>query len=457
MPDDDAMTHPSNGPPPLHVDRALSPFEVVFWRLAQAGTLNVTTIAAVQGPLTEAILVVALQALQRRHPLLQVRIGDADRPPRFVTSGVPNIPLRIIDQSARDCHAVIEGEISRPIDTAPGPLARCTWIRHGDATHHLLLTFHHVIGDGMSGVLMIRDVMRSAAAQLAATDATPAMPPLVDSRPMDLRLPQAARGLRGAWKQVRFVAGMASSDLRLRPPMRPTADQPAALAERRTMVDCRTIDASLLTRLAQCARDHTTTVHGALSAAILLAMAKDNSATAAMSVKHRTPVNMRQLLEPQVGEDVGMFASMAFYRGRVRADADFWDLAREVRTSVKAQIDQGVPLVLVGMLPRLDRMIGGDRLAVDEFGARWQARTPSTSGLTNLGRVELGDDFGPLDVGSLQFAVSPGGLGDCACTATTYRGTLHWNFVYAAPVFAAERARGITNDAVDRLMRAIAD
>lgn len=152
-----------------------------------------------------------------------------------------------------------------------------------------------------------------------------------------------------------------------------------------------------------------------------------------------------------------MFASMAFYRGRVRSADDFWSLARKIRASLKTQIDDGVPAVLIGMLPRLYRMIRGGRLTAAEFGSRWQQHTPSTTGLTNLGRVEFASDFGPLEIGALHFAVSPGGLGDCACTATTYGGLLRWNFLYAAPLFTEDRAVRMTNDTVDRLMRAIAD
>ena len=41
-----------------------------------------------------------------------------------------------------------------------GPRARCIWLRHGEADSTLLLTFHHVISDGKSGVLVMRDLIR---------------------------------------------------------------------------------------------------------------------------------------------------------------------------------------------------------------------------------------------------------------------------------------------------------
>ena len=438
------------------LNRVLSPFELVFWRLAQAGSLNVTTIATVHGHMEEEALSAGLRQLRQRHPLLQVRICSASGPPRFVSADVPELPLRMVPEGSSDVQTIIEEEINKPFDEQRGPLARCTWIRHDETTHQLLITFHHVIGDGMSGVFMMRDLVQAAAAN--STDPVNALPPpLADSQPMDLRLPREARGLQAAWRQARFVAQVAWDDLRLRPPERPRSDQPTPLSSRWSRLTCRELDSTTVERLANKARDEGTTIHGALSAAICLATAKDHSSTRAMSVKHRSPVNMRQLLDPSVGEDVGMFASMAFYRGRVKADDDFWSLARKIRTTIKAQIDQNVPATLIGMLPRLYRMIRGDHLELADFGAKWQRHTPSTTGLTNLGRVSLTGEMGPLEIRALHFAVAPGGLGDSTCTATTYAGCLRWNFLFASPYFSDDRADRITKDAIERLEAAISE
>ncbi len=430
--------------------RRLSPFENVFWRLAQAGSLNVTTLAGIQGPLDEAGLAAATNRLQARHPLLRVRIVNPGTAPQFTTANVPRLPLSVRDADADDVPSVVAGELNAPIDAERGPLARCTWIRHSPQSHHLAITFHHAIGDGMSGVLMMRDLLRATSGQTRDES------PLLQSEvPIDHRLPAAARGLRGTWNQAKLVARMMADDLRWGPPARPAADRPAPLDERRTHLICRVLDAELLGQLAAVARTHQTTVHGALSAASILAVVHDRSTTDAISVKHRTPVNMRDYIEPRVGDDVGMFASMAFYRGRVHAEDAFWGLARNVRTSIKSQVAQNVPAVLIGMLPGLYRVLRGDRLEPRELGRHWQRRTPTTTGLTNLGRIDLPSDYHPLTLRSLQFAVAPGALGDCACTATTFEGVLRWNFLYAWPLFSAERAEAITSDAMERLERAI--
>ena len=76
---------------------------------------------------------------------------------------------------------LVEDEINRPLLSHVGPLARCVHVRHADDQHHLLLTFHHVVGDGMSGVFMVRDLLT------AATDS----PRVASTNPEGFRPPTA--------------------------------------------------------------------------------------------------------------------------------------------------------------------------------------------------------------------------------------------------------------------------
>lgn len=150
-----------------------------------------------------------------------------------------------------------------------------------------------------------------------------------------------------------------------------------------------------------------------------------------------------------------MFASMSFFRGKLTAKHDFWSVARQVRRSIETQISRHDPARLIQLMPKIYRVVGGDKLSAAQLCEKWQQRTASTSGLTNLGRVEFAAEFEPFTIASVQFAVAPGALGDFACTATTYRETLHWNFIYATPHFSPERVTRIADDALDRLLTAI--
>jgi len=438
---------------PAMLSRPLSPLEKVLWKLSQTNALNVTVAGAVAGPLAESSLLAGLRRLQQHHPLLQVRLVERDNAVQFDSADTPEPPLRFLDAPAEQCPSIIEDEINTPFDEEQGPLARCVWVRHDENSHHLAITFHHVIADGMSGALMLRDLLRLS----ALADDPPEESRLTDSAPMDYRLPPAACGWRGAWNQARFVAKTAWDDIRLRPPARPREDEPSPLNTRRTRLLCRTLDQNTVDALAQKASQEQTSVHGALGAAICLGLAEDNASPQGMSFKFRTPVNVRESLDPPPGESVGMFASMAFYRGRVKASDSFWPLARNIRANIKQQVSQGLPSVLTALLPRVYQHVGGDRLSAEAFGDHWRKRTGSTAGLTNLGRITWPGEIGPYQLQSLYFAAAPGGLGDYACTATTYNGVLRWNFLFASPYFQEERALQITERTIEKLEQALVE
>ncbi len=54
---------------------------------------------------------------------------------------------------------LINGETQRPFDLARGPLLRVTLLRLAEAEHMLVLTIHHIISDGWSMGVLVREIM----------------------------------------------------------------------------------------------------------------------------------------------------------------------------------------------------------------------------------------------------------------------------------------------------------
>ena len=114
----------------------------------------------ISGPLSESILRFALDVVQSRHALLQVRIEDTPKGPVFRSESVPEIPLRIEDaQEPLEITDLMEDELEITVPWKEGPMVRCTWVRDAHHFHHLLVTFHHIIGDGISGVNFLHDLL----------------------------------------------------------------------------------------------------------------------------------------------------------------------------------------------------------------------------------------------------------------------------------------------------------
>lgn len=414
--------------------RPLSAIEAGIWRIDRAAPLNFTTVARVSGPLTADAIRAALPRVRARHAWLRARI--AHDPPVFVDTDVPELTLTVSDG---DWVEALDREINEPFAPAHA-LAR--FVLCGD---RLLITLHHSVGDGMSGVYLVRDLLQAATGQ-ALPDA-----PIAPS--VEAGVPARARGWRALGNHVRFFWATLWAALRAGLPVKVRRDRSLFAHSRRARVMPRVLDAAFADRLAARARAENTTVHGALSAAMIFGILADAGRRRG-SITFGTPINLRSQLVPAVGEQLGFYVSMLLLNEVVRADTPFWDLARVVRRRLEAMIARGQGLSILALLPKVFGVLvaGDDRRKVLE---RFERVAPSTSGLTNLGRLGVQTQFGALTLEECHFAACPSALGDFLATATSLHGKIFWNFVWPDPVLTEAHAAELVGGIVERLKGAV--
>ncbi|WFE30059.1 amino acid adenylation domain-containing protein [Solwaraspora sp. WMMD791] len=144
--------------------------------------------------LDRAALAAACDAVVSRHPMLGCRVDEVDGVPRLapaarrpqLTDGDP-----AVDASDPAC---VAAEIARAHDLRTGPLARFGLLAGTDGRHLLLVTAHHLVFDGMSKDVLVRDL---AAAYNAARA----------GRPIRLPAPDEP-GSRAAAERDRVAAGI---------------------------------------------------------------------------------------------------------------------------------------------------------------------------------------------------------------------------------------------------------
>ncbi len=360
-------------------------------------------------------------------------------------------PLQIRVASGSDWVAELEDEINTPF-AAPGPLARFTWVDGAGGQSYVLVTLHHAVGDGMSGVFLMRDLIDASAQALAGQ--TPRLADLAEAESVDAGLSPAFRGARALGLHSRFLLHEAQIALRSGRPIRVRRDADFYAHSRRTRVIPRVLDAALSERLLARARAEKTTVHGALSAAMLLGTLADAGVVRG-GVTFGSPVNVRSKLQPAVGEQLGFYVSMVSYRDVVDTRRPFWDLAREVRRQLETAATRGDALAMLDLLPRLWRLIGGTRLGPRALLERFERAAPATTGLTNLGRLAIQTTHGPLTIEDCHFAASPSSLGDFLASATSLQGRIFWNFVWPEPVLTQPHATALVDGIVEQLMRGL--
>ncbi|HEX7238763.1 MAG TPA: amino acid adenylation domain-containing protein, partial [Longimicrobiaceae bacterium] len=126
---------------------------------------NLPVALRLRGSLCTAALRVCLDQLVRRHEALRTVFRERGGAPVQVVRPPAPVPLPVIDLRSlpgprREAEAVrLAGrEALRPFDLARGPLLRSTLLRLADDEHALLFTMHHVVSDGWSMDVLVREV-----------------------------------------------------------------------------------------------------------------------------------------------------------------------------------------------------------------------------------------------------------------------------------------------------------
>ncbi|MEV6158788.1 condensation domain-containing protein [Nonomuraea sp. NPDC052129] len=144
------------------------------------------------GPLEREAMLAACRTVLARHPVLGHAFEERD--------GVLHLlPARELPPVAfvvePDPEALIEREIARPFELSAGPLARFTLAEVSPSRHLLLFVAHHLVFDGMSKDLLVRDL---AAAYSGAPLPPLPMPYGAEEKPS----PEAEAYWRARWREV---------------------------------------------------------------------------------------------------------------------------------------------------------------------------------------------------------------------------------------------------------------
>ncbi|HEY2738947.1 MAG TPA: condensation domain-containing protein, partial [Thermoanaerobaculia bacterium] len=158
-------------PPIVHGDRADLPLSFAQQRLwfieqLEGGSLyNVPIAMWMSGNLSVAMLSRALVEVVRRHEVLRTVFPAAGGQARQVVLPpaafeIAQVDLTALPPALREAVAAerISAEARRPFDLARGPLLRAGLWRLGETEHLMLLAMHHIVSDGWSLGVLVREV-----------------------------------------------------------------------------------------------------------------------------------------------------------------------------------------------------------------------------------------------------------------------------------------------------------
>ncbi|MEU0486525.1 condensation domain-containing protein, partial [Streptosporangium sp. NPDC006013] len=139
-------------------------------RLGGIGTVYTMPFSVTfDGPLDAGALAAAWEALVARHPVLARAVEERQGVPYLVPAVPPE--LRVLDTPRERLAELVRAEILRPFDLAAGPLVRTVLYREGAGRATLLVVAHHIVFDGESTSVLLRDLAELYRAEVTGTSA----------------------------------------------------------------------------------------------------------------------------------------------------------------------------------------------------------------------------------------------------------------------------------------------
>jgi amino acid adenylation domain-containing protein/non-ribosomal peptide synthase protein (TIGR01720 family) len=153
-------------------------------RFPKSGAYVVQVTGLLRGPFDQDAFVEAWRTVVARHEALRSRfVWDASSGPLQIVLAKTDLPVAAHDRSGlapdserrRQAAAIMAEDRSRGFDMNSGPLLRLTLVRIGDDEWRFAVTHHHLVLDGWSLAIIVREVLACYGARI--DDSPAALPP----------------------------------------------------------------------------------------------------------------------------------------------------------------------------------------------------------------------------------------------------------------------------------------
>ncbi|WP_166654424.1 condensation domain-containing protein, partial [Tahibacter aquaticus] len=307
---------------------------------------NLPLALRLQGELQQPALQLALDQLLQRHEVLRTTYADVDgtalqtiQPAASVT--IVRTDLRELAADLREARLqqLLRDEAQQAFDLGQGPLLRCRLVQLGDVDYALLFTLHHIVCDGWSLGVLVREFAALYGARVrgetAALAALPVQYADYAAWQRERLQGETVQAQLGYWR--RQLAGLpVVHGLPL--------DRPRPAQQRFDGARLRQdIDAATLDGLQALARQHDASLFMLLQAAFAVLAARWSGET---DIAMGTPIAGR--LHPDVEPLIGFFVNTLVLRSDLSGDPTLQAVLQQARaTALSAYEHQEIPFEML--------------------------------------------------------------------------------------------------------------
>lgn len=418
------------------LQRRLDRAEAFFWFLDRFSSMNFAVIAQGRGALSDVALQAALDAAQRRHPLLAVAIeADAEQRLCFVPAPRTGIPLEHIENAGDGWRTALAERIVRPFALGESPLLRAWRCDGGQQDWVVALVLHHSIADARSAFSLLDEVLLGAAGLPVPAEPIAPRPTLIELYPPSFA-GDAGRQLGSQLKAARKEAGERGGA-----PEAQAGHRVAAGPLKPRMITVALPTACCATLLSR-ARAAATTINGVIGAAQLIALRRLFGDDTPRVLGLTCAADLRPYLRaPMDAATPGFYTTLITSVQRVGESDGLWPLAQRLTSSVRQQIALGAAHLLYEFLPPAEQFPATEA-GVETFCAL-MARGPQTSLLSNVGVLTPLPALPGIVVDARSFALCPTPTQAVFTSVSTDAGAMTIHLNYNAAQFSDDSARDV--------------
>ncbi|MBY0573448.1 MAG: polyketide synthase dehydratase domain-containing protein, partial [Undibacterium sp.] len=382
---------------------------------------NIAVAVRFTGILDQTALTKTLNEIVRRHEALRTKFEVVGDLPMQIFADALHFTLEVTDLSAlppseREARArwLIQDEAQTPFDLVSEPLIRSSILRLADDVHVVLLTMHHIVSDGWSMNLVVREMSALYTA-------------FVQDRPSPLAELPIQYADFAVWQRQWLGAGVLEQQLAYW--QQQLADIPSVLAlptdRARPLTPSNagaslplTISPTLAQGLQKLSQQTQSSLFMTLCATFNLLLARY---TGQSDICIGTPIANRTRVE--IENLIGFFVNTLVLRTQVNLDSSFESLLDQVRQhTLAAYAHQDVPFEQLVESLQPQRLTGCTPMFQVMFVFH---NTP----VQNLNLPDLSLQLMESETGTAKF--------DLTLTLTDYNGVLQGSFEYATDLFDA--------------------
>jgi hypothetical protein len=382
--------------------------EHVFWLLNRSVGNQIVLAAEIEGETTLYAWREALNALQRRHPLLStaITLGSYGLP-YFEGPSAQEIPLCVVTDATWGESALstdwldsqMANELAKPFDTESAPLIRAV-LAHSEQRSVVLLVGNHAICDGLSLSLCFRDLLRS----------------LNGEHLEPLPIPDSLDQLCGISTETSQQLVPRGEGIRY------PRDTPCVHRVK--------LSPNLTDRIIVRARTERTTMHGALCSAMVHAAWNASAEWRQKSLRIFSPVDVRSVLG--IGDDqCGLFLTSSSVVIERNGSESFWAVARQATQGLNVP---GARAAISAQTRGQRKLLNSGLDAVGAVKIRQGALARDIM-LTNLGRLRFQTEIGRFRLTSMWGPLALSGYpGDHTVGVATVEGCAHLTLASRSPL-----------------------